>query len=106
MNLESHHVLLENKIKEYQDELVTLEYQFRNLTKPDLETYQQMYKIYLDNLLIHDSITKETFFFLCKQMMDYCTLEEKIKKLKEDLSKLYTMYIDETFPIISKMDLK
>lgn len=106
MNKELVHSVLEIKIKEHQHEITTLEYQLYNMSPPDLETYQRLYKLYMDNILIPDSITRENFYMCCKKIMEYHTTEQKLKQYKEDLSKLYTMYIDETLPIISKMDLK
>ena len=106
MDQESIHTTLETKIKEHQHEITTLEYQLNNMNPPELETYQRLYKLYLDNILIPDSVTKENFYLYCKKMMEYYTTEKKLEKYKEELSKLYTMYIDETLPIISKMDLK
>lgn len=106
MNQESVHTILQTKIKECQEEIALLEYQLNNMNRPELGTYQQLYKLYMDNILIPDSITRENFYLYCKKMMEYYTAKEKLKQCKEDLSKLYMMYIDETLPIISKMDLK
>lgn len=106
MNQESVHTILETKIKEHQNEIVLLEHQLNNMNQPDLETYNRLYKMYLANILNPNCITKENFYLYCKIMMDYYTTEQKLKQYREDLSKLYTMYIDEILPIISKMDLK
>ena len=106
MNQEPVYTILETKIKEHQHEIALLEYQLYNMNQPDLETYQRLYKLYLDNILIPDSMTRENFYMYCKKAMEYYTTEQKLKQCKEDLSKLYMMYIDETLPVVSKMDLK
>ena len=105
MNKESV-TILETKIKEHQDEITVLEYQLGNMDPPELEIYNSLYKLYMDNILLPYSVTRENFYLYCKKIIEYHTTEQKLKKYREDLSKLYTMYIDETLPIISKMDLK
>lgn len=106
MNKEPPYILLSNKIEDYKNEILLLEYQFANLPKPEWHSYEKLFKEYQENILIPYSETRENFYMFCKKTMEYYITDKKLKQSKEDLSKLYTMYINETLPIISKMDLK
>lgn len=106
MNQEQVYTILESKIQEHQHEITFLEYQLNNMNQPELDTYNRLYKLYMENILTPYSETRQNFYIFCKKTMEYYTIEQKLKQCKEDLSKLYTMYINETLPIISKMDLK
>jgi hypothetical protein len=92
------HTTLEATIKDLQQNIALLEYQLNNMPPFEPDTFSRLYQLYLLNSSIPDSLT---FYCCCKKLMHRYTTEQQLHQCKEELSNLYTEYINTTLPILS-----